>query len=346
MWTSLFLRAVSQPPAHVYTGHNSLEPLSLPLPPAAGRRDSPLLPMRGTEYPCKHPLHIPAVGTSSSSSTEDGVSTTHWHPARAPEAMIRSQRRQPESQGSTAPGASWERTHPQQNRGSRCLPASPAVLRLLIKCPFYPQFSQCQADRLHKVNWSRGWGVVSVSSGVWPEASKEQRRGAGNKSPDLSNTHRPGTWIASPQEPWATPSEARPRDDVTQVTTAGRGGRGRGSTTVAGSAPRPGPLLPERPRHITLVSSTHICKRHRIYPLRGSRGPGTSSSLFVPDPQLSKSDVVAAAEEGTDSLGLSIWPWIPGQARQSPLHTQVAEFSSSCVQPSRLHLQTTDQDSS
>ena len=119
------------------------------------------------------------------------------------------------------------------------------------------------------------------------------------------------------------------------------------STIVAGSAPRPDPLLPERLRHITLVSSsTHICKHHRIYPLRGSRGPGTSSSLFVPDPQLSKSDVVAAAEEGTDSLGLSIWPWIPGQARQSPLHTQVAEFSSSCVQPSRLHLQTTDQDGS
>ena len=39
------------------------------------------------------------------------------------------------------------------------------------------------------------------------------------------------------------------------------------STIVAGSAPRPDPLLPERLRHITLVSSsTHICKHHCVAP--------------------------------------------------------------------------------
>lgn len=76
---------------------------------------------------------------------------------------------------------------------------------------------------------------------------------------------------------------ARPWDDFTQVTTAGWGGRGAGVHIPAGSAPRPDPLLPERLRHITLVSSsTYICKQHRIYPLRGSRGPGTLEALPYP----------------------------------------------------------------
>ena len=56
-------------------------------------------------------------------------------------------------------------------------------------------------------------------------------------------------------------------------------------------APRPDPLLPERLRHVTLVSSssssstsssTHICKKHRIYPLHGSHGPGTLKALLAP----------------------------------------------------------------
>lgn len=134
-------------------------------------------------------------------------------------------------------------------------------------------------------------------------------------------------------------------------------GCGRVSTILAGSAPRPDPLLPERLRHVTLasssssssMSSTHTCKKYRIYPLPGSQGPAPSRHfllLIYSRPTTLQVRYCCAVDEGTGSVGLSISPWIPGRTRKSQLHTQVAEFSSSCVQPSRLHLQTTDQDGS